>query len=149
MPAKAKVKVKGGGSPAPPIIESISGVNVKGQTFGDKLGPATMIIGPNFSGKTARLAAIQLAFLGYLPGPKPKKTGADIMSLSSGSSMSCGVTCGGHTWSRHWNRVGDSVKGTLDGEPMAVPPVLMDTAVYLSLSADKKTESSANFWRRA
>src|SRR6266436_8054667 len=54
----------------PMILEKVSASNLKGQRINVKLGPATAIIGPNASGKTAILEAIKLVCRGKFPEVK-------------------------------------------------------------------------------
>lgn len=49
------------------ILSKISAANLKGRTFEYPLGKAVLVVGPNFSGKTAIVEAIRLACMGYIP----------------------------------------------------------------------------------
>lgn len=48
-------------------IKNVSASRFKGRTFSFEFGPCNLIVGPNFSGKTAIFEAIKKAFIGYLP----------------------------------------------------------------------------------
>lgn len=121
-------------------LKSVSGKGVVGLSFTHKLGPVTMIIGPNASGKTAILRAIRLALLGYEPGIVKKND--RIFQLSGGDSMEVAVMIDdGKIIDRSWRKVRDSIKSGMKGTgQLNIPVVLLDPAEYFSLSADKRTD---------
>ena len=71
----------------------VTASNWMGQSFDCELAPITLFLGPNSCGKSARLNALTLAALGYLPQePKPIKSSRDIYDcFASFSPMS--VAC--------------------------------------------------------
>lgn len=68
-----------------PILTKLSLQNLKGPKGDYHFGPATMIVGPNASGKTRIINGLQLAILGYVPGLG--KTNQAIGDLMSGNPM--------------------------------------------------------------
>lgn len=89
-------------------LTSITGRNFKGLSFTTPLSPATILVGSNFSGKTARTDAIRLLLLGHLP--ELGKNNKDSMGLASGREMAVeGTFEDGATMSRAYRMKGDSV----------------------------------------
>jgi len=117
-------------------IKKLSAMNLKGRTFKHELGDATIITGKNFSGKTARLEALRLALLGYLP--EHPKNNPGIFALSSGSTMAVGIEFpDGRAIGREWTQNKKSIKYTgYDGE--VVPLVQFNADAYLSLSENER-----------
>lgn len=114
----------------------INRLRASGMTCGDfdhKLQPLTLIVGPNFSGKTSRLNAIRLALMGHLPelGKRP----SDTLQLASGTSLEVAVeTSDGKKQGMTARKSGKKsdcdyfVEG-LEG----TPPVLLDPSTYFEL----------------
>ena len=71
-------------------ITQVTAKNLKGRTFAHDLKPLTLIVGPNFSGKTAIVEAIRLCLLGYIP--ELGKRTSDSFELSSASRMDVALT---------------------------------------------------------
>lgn len=68
------------------MLKEIKAKNLKGQNFTHEVGPKTLIVGPNGSGKTAVLTAINLLVQGYQPGVGKKPM--DIMAeLATGDKL--------------------------------------------------------------
>lgn len=114
-------------------IESIAASNLKAPSFKHELGAVNILVGDNYSGKSARLEAIRLGLLGFVPGLP--KTNAGIFSLSCGSQM--GVTLrlsDGTDVTRHYSQKGETIKAVEMANGLKVPPVLMDAGEYLRLS---------------
>lgn len=70
-------------------IQRASFQNLKGRSGSYDMAPATLICGPNFSGKTAIAEAIRLTLLGHLP--EIGKTNGATFALSSGAKMGVSV----------------------------------------------------------
>ena len=66
-------------------LTRITAKNFKGQTFDLTLSPLTMLVGANFTGKTARTDLIRWTLLGYLP--ELGKTNRASFGLASGREM--------------------------------------------------------------
>src|SRR5579871_1461623 len=89
-------------------LTSITAKNFKGLSFTTQLSPATILVGANFAGKTARTDAIRLLLLGHLP--ELGKNNKDSMGLASGRDMAVeGTFEDGATMSRAYRMKGDSV----------------------------------------
>ncbi len=101
------------------------------QTSTHSLAPVTVITGDNFAGKTARLDALRLGLIGYLPelGKRP----GDTFTLAANGEMSVGLTFDdGSVISRGWRRERGSVKATSNCA-MEIPTVLVDPNEYFEL----------------
>src|SRR5438477_13137544 len=67
-------------------IHTVSAINFKSlPSFRHDLEAVTIIVGDNFTNKTAILQAVQLGLLGWLPGIP--KTNQGVWSMSSGNPM--------------------------------------------------------------
>lgn len=126
-------------------ISNIAAVNLKGQTFDHKLTPLTMITGRNFKGKTARIDAIRLALLSYIP--ELGKRNSDTFDLASGGKMSVQALvhvktfAGGEEWKYErdfWLERG-SVKTSSDVGPDLNTP-LMDAQAYFGLTESQRVD---------
>ena len=118
-------------------LKHISARNVKGRSFDYDLAPVNIIVGDNASGKTAVLAAVRLALLGF--DPKLGKTAQGIF-------LACGCPGGGATElaskgtltddtsiSRTWTMKRGKISYMGD-EAEAVPPVMLDPTTYFALT---------------
>jgi hypothetical protein len=119
-------------------IAKISGHKIKGQTFNHPLGARTIITGRNDSGKTARINALQLALLGYVPGDPPRRKSAAIMELSSASFMDVeAVGSDGNVFHQGWKSVGDSIKADRDNtDPLDIP--MLDAAAFFRMGPSER-----------
>lgn len=70
-------------------IDRINFENFKGQTGSQPLTGRDIFIGRNGSGKTTRIQAVGLSFLGYVPGNG--KTEAETFKLATGNEMAVGL----------------------------------------------------------
>lgn len=118
-------------------ITKITARNFKGLSFDQDLAPVTMITGPNFSGKTARVAALRLLLLGHLPeiGGTPRAA----FGLSSGREMTVGATNdAGQSFSRSFSVRGDSIRSEKempdDLEQLGPLATMLDPNQYFALS---------------
>ena len=118
-------------------LKHISARNVKGRSFDYDLAPVNIIVGDNASGKTAVLAAVRLALLGF--DPKLGKTAQGIF-------LACGCPGGGATElavsagltddtsiSRTWTMRKGKISYSGD-EAEAIPPVMLDPTTYFALT---------------
>jgi DNA repair exonuclease SbcCD ATPase subunit len=113
-------------------IESLSATGLKSGDFQHKLAPVNLIVGDNFSGKTARLEAVRLVLLGYLP--ELGKTNQATMELARNGSLAVSATFdNGQSWARTWKRGRKSIETTTTAPENAIPDVLMDPGVYFGL----------------
>jgi hypothetical protein len=122
-------------------IQRVDFKNLKGSSDSIVLGPATLIYGRNFTGKTTITDAIKLALLGYLPGLD--KTAAGVFELASGDDLKAAVILDngqavGHVWERKAGRISkrDSVPLDWPEQPVAV----LDASAYFGLSDRGKIE---------
>jgi DNA repair protein SbcC/Rad50 len=114
-------------------IKRIKAVGIKGGDFEHELGGVTLVSGKNFTGKTARLEAVRLALMGYLP-ELGKANGATMGLARNGSlQVEAEFNDGRSIW-RSWNRSKTGVKAEagLAGFP-DTPAVLIDPAAYFTL----------------
>lgn len=87
----------------------VSARNLKGLTFSLDLLAINFLVGSNFAGKTARLDAVRLLLIGYLP--ELGKLARSTFSLCSGKELLVeGEFDDGSKASRRWYLKGDSVK---------------------------------------
>ena len=113
-------------------IKNITASGLKSGHFSHALGPVTLVTGDNFSGKTARLDAIRLGLIGYVP-ELGRQNGATF-GLCAGSELDVGLTFdSGATMYRRWRMERGSIKATMTGELPTIPPVLMDPAEYFAM----------------
>jgi AAA domain len=122
-------------------IKRVDFRNLKGASDAVVLGPATLIYGPNLTGKTTITDAIKLALLGYHPALD--KTAAGIMELASGDDLMAGVLLDdkvyvGHVWTRAGGRITKRDQVPLDWPEQ--PVAVLDAAAYFGLSDRGKVE---------
>src|SRR5438477_8179099 len=116
-------------------IATLSAENVKCPLIRHDLSAINVIVGQNFSWKTARLEAIRLGLLGFVPGLP--KINAGIFQLSCGPKMSVELRLtDGTKILRTFVKKNGSVNAAHTVEPVgfSVPDVLMDAGEYLRLS---------------
>ena len=127
------------------MIKSIAATNFKGRSFKNKLSPVTVFIGDNFTGKSSRKEALNLALAGFLPDIE-KKAGSIHSRLASGQTMSVVAEFDdGKMVGREYTRNEDGeVKGktVLRGLPkgFALEPELIDPTEFLTLSANGRVK---------
>ena len=121
-------------------LTKITARGMKGRTFSYDLHPATLIVGPNFSGKTSIVEAVRLALLGHIPevGKKPSAT----MELASGSELQVEATLSsGETLRRRWWLERGAVRNehaVTDPERFAAP--LLDAAAYFDMTESERVD---------
>lgn len=117
------------------MITSLRATNLKGLTFDHpRFGPINFITGPNMTGKTAHLQALQLALTGSTPGLG--KQNKDIYALASGPFLSVGVRFDdGHEINRTWKPKGTSITSTTTGDlPPGFDVVQLDPSAFMKAS---------------
>lgn len=118
-------------------IDTLTIQDLKGLNVAETLGAETLIVGKNFTGKTARMQAIQLALLGYIPGIG--KTNPDIFALASGPVLSVTAQTKDAAYTRTLRSSGKSVSRD-DNAPAAADPLLamLDASKFLAASGPEK-----------
>lgn len=132
------------------MITKVMGNNLKRKDFDLPIGQRTLIVGPNKSGKTAIVAAIQLAVNGYVPGID-KKNGAIFEALASSNRMTAGVEIGKTSLVKQFAIDGEKVSQShtvnlksATGKAYAAAmgaagnPRVFDISTFTGLSDDKK-----------
>lgn len=120
-------------------VQNVSARAFKGRDFSlDFKKPVTVIVGSNSKGKSARIEALYLALLGYVPDEKPLKAGRALFdTYSSGQRMEVSVS-GQIPVRRSWKLNKSTVK--YDGpKEDQIPPTVVDPSAYLSLSGPERT----------
>ena len=122
-------------------ITKVVARNFKKQTFSFEFSaPVTVFTGENSTGKTARVEALSLALLGYVPDEKPLKAERAIFdAYASGSTMSVSVE-GVATVpiTRQYLLDGGSVKYS-GPKGSVVPAVVLDAGAYLTKTGAERT----------
>lgn len=115
-------------------IKRVTATGLKVPQFDDEYGPVTVITGPNATGKSARLEAIRLGLLGYVP--ELGKTNPATGQLARGNRIDVRIELagetGGQTIERSWRFTGG--KWSREGGDQAiVPTVLLDPKTFFEL----------------
>lgn len=114
-------------------IKQISGIGLKTTDFSHRLQPVNIIVGRNFSGKTAILEAVRLALGGYIPelGKQNVATGG----LCRNGSMEVQVDFdGGAFVKRNWDLRGSTWKSSFEEfKVKPIPAVMLDPNEYFHL----------------
>jgi DNA repair exonuclease SbcCD ATPase subunit len=135
------------------MITKITGKAFKGLDFEQPIGAKTIFLGNNGSGKSARVQALTLALLGYVPGSA--KTNAEILeNFGYSDLLSVGFELNRILFQRAWQKVpAGSVKELFQiqgkrctkefylqslGE-QGIPKIL-DLSTFLDLSDQKKID---------
>lgn len=114
-------------------IDHLHAVGVKGLTFAHRFtSPVAVIVGPNFSGKTARLEAIRLGLLGHIPELGLKKSSTAAIGTEHGMSVSLGFSDGTANSYRLECKKSSAGKEEFV-QNVAVPKVLVAPSEYFSL----------------
>jgi exonuclease SbcC len=96
------------------VIDRINFYNFKGQSGSQPLTGRDIFIGPNGSGKTTRIQAAGLSFLGYVPGNG--KTEAETFKLATGNEMAVGLhTTEGFSFERQFTQTTTTNRRTGEG----------------------------------
>jgi exonuclease SbcC len=116
------------------MIQEILLENVKGITTEQTLTGADILVGNNGTGKTARIQAFNLAFLGYIPGIK--KDMNEIMKIASDKIMKVGLKSPGFEFSRTFT---ENVKITRTGEK----DITYSQSIELKPPLEEKTQADS------
>jgi hypothetical protein len=100
--------------------------------FDHQLQAVNLIVGKNFSGKTTRLEAVQLALIGYVPELGKQNTAT--MGLCRNGSIEVGIETDQGNITRTWKK-GKTIKAEISstGNISETPAVLMDSREYFNL----------------
>lgn len=113
-------------------ITKITATGVKGLDFDHNLSAVNVIVGQNFSGKTAIIDSIRLALMGYLP--ELGKSGPSTMGLAGNGALAVTLsTDDGRMLVRKWASKGGTVKATTEGDCPGTPTVLLNPEEYFSM----------------
>lgn len=93
------------------MLKEIVMKNIKGQNTSQELTGKDIIIGPNGSGKTTRIQALEIALQGYVSGQNKKSD--ETFKHSSGNEMEVGLKTDGFSFTRGFKR---SLSKTKSGE---------------------------------
>jgi len=118
------------------MIKRINFTNVKGTTRDLALGHMTLITGPQGSGKTSVIDALQLAVLGY--HPELGRTAKGIYKLASAANDSLSVsieTTTGQNITRQWKPTGKSIKAISTGEAPPFVVAALDGNAFINAGA--------------
>ena len=114
-------------------ISKIDVSNVRGVSGSFDLGPCTIILGDNFSGKTGLLHAIRLGLFGWIPHPR-KDSMIKPSSLRSGQLMHVALNWSGGPLTR-------TVWDPKSKEPLEISDeIFLSTRSYLDASPAKRLE---------
>ena len=128
-------------------ITNISAANLKGRTFSHDLEPATLISGPNFSGKTSVATAIRLGLAGFLPPPIGKTAGSIYGALAGNPDESgqidVAVGIDGKTYTTRWIRNSRGSTSVQGGVPttLALPSVLVDPRTFFAKTGPERAQA--------
>jgi hypothetical protein len=118
-------------------ITKVLAAGLKGGEFAHEIGPLTVFVGRNFTGKTARLDAVRLGLAGYVP--ELGKTNVATMQLADDSALTTILEFddGGQverTWITKKGKTACEIKSNRPAWNEAIaPPVLIDPSVYFGL----------------
>jgi DNA repair exonuclease SbcCD ATPase subunit len=113
--------------------------NLKGRSARYDFTPATLICGPNYSGKTAIADAVRLTLLGY--HPELKKQNQAIMDLASGARVEMALTLSsGVQLTREFHTEGGSAKTSTNMNPLDFETPLLDASAYFAVTANEQID---------
>lgn len=120
-------------------ITNIKFTQVKGRNGDYDVTPATLVIGPNRTGKTAIADAVRVTLLGYHPDLARKNPA--ILELSAGSSLSAALTLStGVQLTRSYQLERNSVKMTSNIDPLNFATPLLDATEYFQMTANERVD---------
>lgn len=120
-------------------ITYLKATNLKGRSFGYSLTPATLIVGPNYTGKTAVSDAIRLTLLGYLP--ELGKRNPSSFELASDASMEASLTLSsGIVLTREFHLEGSAVKSSNNMEPLNFDTPLLNSGEYFEKTENERID---------
>jgi hypothetical protein len=113
-------------------ITKLKAVGLKVADIEMDLKPITVVVGDNFAGKSARLEAVRLVLLGYLP--EHGKTNAATFGLARGARMEVEAEMdNGIVLCHLWETTRGTVKHTSSDKENVTPPAMLDPSVYFAL----------------
>jgi|GEM_PF-3468919 len=119
-------------------ITSLKSTGVKGQNIDMAPRAVNVIVGPNYSGKSAVKNSVELTLLGYIPGLGKKNP--SIFELSNGEPIDVLAAFDNDTALRRtWKRSGKSIKAEAKGE-FEVPPVMLDLGALFGMTKSERQE---------
>lgn len=120
-------------------ITSAEFKNLKGRSARYELTPATLIVGGNFSGKTAIADAVRLTLLGYHPDLAKKNSA--ILDLASGAKMETELLLStGVSLRREFHFEGGSAKTTSNIDPVRFDTPLLDSTAYFEQTENGRVD---------
>lgn len=120
-------------------ITQVSAKNLKGRSFEYALTPKTVVVGANFTGKTAIIEAVRLVLKGHIPeiGKKSSAT----FELASGATMNVGLSLSdGGDLDRQYSMIRGSVKEEVTGDVDACDTPMLDAAAYFEMSERERID---------
>lgn len=124
------------------FIKTLKCSNVRSVTGHWDIGPAVMIVGDNFRGKSALLHAIRLGIFGWIPHPR-KDAEMSPMRLASADNMNVSLVLNDdRKITRGWLRDAKgsvSSTGVKDVDPLA-PAIMVDPKQYFDASPAKRMQ---------
>lgn len=130
------------------MIKKLSVRNFKGFTEKQvEFGPVNLIVGDNFSGKTAVSTAIRLALTGYLPPPIGKAPQSVYAALATkkGSPMEVALDVGGRQVAARWEQ---DMKGKVSTDhalpaDLRMPDLLCDPRMFFAQTSTERMQTIA------
>lgn len=128
-------------------ITRLEATNLKGRNFALNLAPATLIYGPNYSGKTAIATALRLAVAGHLPPPIGKRAGSIYAALAGNpdapGQVEVKACVGLNTYSTRWIRNSSGGTTCQGGIPpsIAMPAVLVDPRTFFAMTGPERVQA--------
>lgn len=120
-------------------ISNLEFLQLKGRSGSYRFSPTTLIVGPNFSGKTAIMDAVRLTLLAYHPALK--KRNQDIFDLASGPVMRAKLTMDtGVDLTREFSESATGVKQTTNIDPLNFATPLLDASAYFQMTDGEKID---------
>lgn len=128
-------------------IATVTTSNLRGLSIHKALGPVTVILGDNFTGKTTIPDAVRLALCGYLPGVK--RTPGDLWAALSPDAAKAGEIGvqlhmdNGRRIEAGLTRTSKGSVSTVGAPPadLALPMPLVDVRQFFDMTAAQRTDA--------